>query len=71
MDEKQMLEALSAHWQATAVGDANAEHDIYEAIANFASSCRSFRLLGAQLKTDPMHMQRCHSTRWELKAVRW
>ena len=30
MDEKQIREALNAHWQASAAGDANAEHDIYD-----------------------------------------
>ena len=28
-EEEQILEALNAHWQASAAGDANAEHDIY------------------------------------------
>ena len=27
--EEQTLEALNTHWQASAAGDANAEHDIY------------------------------------------
>jgi hypothetical protein len=30
MEEKQIIEALNAHWQASAAGDANAEHDIYD-----------------------------------------
>jgi hypothetical protein len=30
MQEKQMREALNAHWQASAAGDLNAEHDIYD-----------------------------------------
>jgi hypothetical protein len=29
MEDEQILEALNAHWQASAAGDANAEHDIY------------------------------------------
>jgi ketosteroid isomerase-like protein len=29
MDDRQMREALDAHWQASAAGDLNAEHDIY------------------------------------------
>jgi hypothetical protein len=30
MQEKQIHEALNKHWQASAAGDANAEHDIYD-----------------------------------------
>ncbi|QCP52832.1 nuclear transport factor 2 family protein [Trinickia violacea] len=30
MHESQMREALNAHWQASAAGDLNAEHDIYD-----------------------------------------
>lgn len=30
MQEKQMREALDAHWRASAAGDLNAEHDIYD-----------------------------------------
>jgi hypothetical protein len=30
MEEKQIYEALDAHWRASAVGDINAEHDIYD-----------------------------------------
>jgi hypothetical protein len=30
MLEKQMREALNAHWHASAVGDLDAEHDIYD-----------------------------------------
>ena len=30
MEEDQIREALNAHWHASAVGDANAEHDIYD-----------------------------------------
>ena len=29
MQEEQIRAALNAHWHASAVGDANAEHDIY------------------------------------------
>ena len=28
--EEQIREALKTHWRASAVGDANAEHDIYD-----------------------------------------
>jgi hypothetical protein len=31
MQEEQILEALNTHWRASAAGDANAEHDIYDA----------------------------------------
>jgi hypothetical protein len=30
MEEEQIREALNSHWHASAVGDANAEHDIYD-----------------------------------------
>jgi len=30
MEEAQILEALNAHWHASAIGDINAEHDIYD-----------------------------------------
>ena len=30
MDEEQILEALNAHWRASAASDADAEHDIYD-----------------------------------------
>jgi ketosteroid isomerase-like protein len=30
MQEEQIRAALNAHWHASAVGDANAEHDIYD-----------------------------------------
>jgi hypothetical protein len=30
MEEKQIREVLDAHWRASAVGDLNAEHDIYD-----------------------------------------
>jgi hypothetical protein len=29
MEEQQIRDALNAHWQASATGDANAEHNIY------------------------------------------
>lgn len=30
MENEQIREALNAHWQASAAGDINAEHDIYD-----------------------------------------
>ena len=30
MQEEQIREALNRHWHASAIGDANAEHDIYD-----------------------------------------
>jgi hypothetical protein len=30
MEEQQIREALDAHWRASAAGDLNAEHDIYD-----------------------------------------
>ena len=30
MQEEQIRKALNAHWHASAAGDANAEHDIYD-----------------------------------------
>jgi ketosteroid isomerase-like protein len=30
MQEEQIRAALNTHWQASAVGDANTEHDIYD-----------------------------------------
>ena len=30
MEDEQILEALNAHWHASATGDINAEHDIYD-----------------------------------------
>ena len=30
MDEEQISKALNAHWQASALGDISAEHDIYD-----------------------------------------
>jgi hypothetical protein len=30
MEDKQILAALNTHWQASAAGDINAEHDIYD-----------------------------------------
>ena len=40
MQEEQIREALSAHWKASADGDADAEHDIYEddAICDYPQS---------------------------------
>jgi hypothetical protein len=39
-DEKQLLEALNAHWQASAAGDLDAEHNIYDdnAICDYPQS---------------------------------
>ncbi len=46
MEEEQVREALNAHWHASAVGDANAEHDIYDddAICDYPQSGE--RILG-------------------------
>jgi hypothetical protein len=46
MEEEQILEALDAHWHASAAGDANAEHDIYDGavICNYPQSGE--RILG-------------------------
>src|SRR3984893_10586737 len=40
MPEEQIREALNTHWQASAAGDANAEHDIYDdaAICDYPQS---------------------------------
>ena len=40
MQEEQIREALNAHWHASAAGDANAEHDIYDddAICDYPQS---------------------------------
>ena len=40
MQEEQIREALNQHWQASAAGDANAEHDIYadDAICDYPQS---------------------------------
>ncbi len=40
MEEEQILEALNAHWQASAAGEADAEHDIYadDAICDYPQS---------------------------------
>jgi hypothetical protein len=40
MEEEQILEALRAHWNASAAGDAEAEHDIYDqdAICDYPQS---------------------------------
>ena len=46
MQEEQIREALNRHWQASAAGDANAEHDIYDddAICDYPQSGE--RILG-------------------------
>src|SRR5437773_12181234 len=46
MEEEQIREALNKHWQASALGDANAEHDIYDedAICDYPQSGE--RILG-------------------------
>ena len=46
MREEQIREALNAHWHASAAGDANAEHDIYDddAICDYPQSGE--RILG-------------------------
>jgi hypothetical protein len=46
MQEQQIREALDAHWQASATGDANAEHNIYadDAICDYPQSGE--RILG-------------------------
>jgi hypothetical protein len=46
MEEQKMREALDAHWQASATGDANAEHNIYadDAICDYPQSGE--RILG-------------------------
>ena len=40
MQDEQIREALNRHWQASAAGDANAEHDIYadDAICDYPQS---------------------------------
>jgi len=45
-EEEQIREALDAHWQASAAGDATAEHDIYhdDAICDYPQSGE--RILG-------------------------
>ncbi len=45
-EEEQIREALNAHWHASAAGDANAEHDIYDddAICDYPQSGE--RILG-------------------------
>jgi hypothetical protein len=47
MEEEQIREALDAHWRASAVGDPNAEHDIYDddAICDYPKAGE--RILGA------------------------
>src|ERR1700756_742573 len=48
MQEEKIREALNAHWQASAAGDLNAEHDIYDddAICEYPQSGE--RILGRQ-----------------------
>jgi hypothetical protein len=45
MQEKEILEALNAHWQASATGDLDAEHDIYDdaAICDYPQSGERIR----------------------------
>src|SRR5580700_5590411 len=40
MEEEQIREALNAHWHASAIGDADAEHDIYaeDAVCEYPQS---------------------------------
>lgn len=47
-EEEQILDALKAHWHASAAGDANAEHDIYDdnAICDYPQSDE--RILGRE-----------------------
>ena len=47
MNDEQIREALDAHWRASAAGDLNAEHDIYDdddAICDYPQSGE--RILG-------------------------
>ena len=46
MEEEQIRGALEAHWQASAIGDADAEHDIYagDAVCDYPQSGK--RILG-------------------------
>ena len=46
MQEDPIREALNAHWRASAVGDANAEHDIYDDNAICDSPQSGERILG-------------------------
>ena len=46
MPEEQIREALNAHWQASAAGDANAEHDIYDDDASCDYPQAGDRILG-------------------------
>jgi len=45
MQEEQIRKALDMHWQASAAGDANAEHDIYDddAICDYPQSGERIR----------------------------
>jgi hypothetical protein len=56
MQEEQIREALNTHWRASAAGDANAEHDIYDddAICDYPQSGE--RILGrSNLQTLRSH----------------
>ena len=57
MQEEQIREALNKHWQASAAGDVNAEHDIYddEAICDYPQSDE--RILG---RNNLQALQRHH-----------
>jgi hypothetical protein len=46
MHEEQIRTALHAHWQASAAGDANAEHDIYDDDATCDYPQSGERILG-------------------------
>ena len=52
MNEEQIREALDAHWRASAAGDVNAEHDIYDddAICDYPQSGE--RILGRKNLQD-------------------
>ena len=61
MQEEQIREALNTHWQASAAGDANAEHDIYDddAICDYPQSGE--RILGrANLQALRSHHPASH-----------
>lgn len=56
MQEEQIRAALNAHWNASAAGDANAEHDIYadDAISDYPQSGERIlgQAVGLQGKAD-------------------
>ena len=57
--EDQIRTALNAHWEASAAGDANAEHDIYDAdvICDYPQS-------GERIKSRwPLHKRHSFSSR--------